>query len=106
MGTLLFMPVSLPGISVTKAAELVQTQDRIIRSFPEVESVFGKAGRAATATDPAPTGAAMPEFAWLLTDNDVAAVLTYIRNSWGNAAPAVNAAQVGTARHELQERSD
>ena len=54
-GTLLFMPVSLPGISVTKAAELLQTQDRIIRSFPEVESVYGKAGRAATATDPAPT---------------------------------------------------
>jgi Cu(I)/Ag(I) efflux system membrane protein CusA/SilA len=54
-GTLLFMPVSLPGLSVTKAADLVQAQDRIIRSFPEVESVFGKAGRAATATDPAPT---------------------------------------------------
>jgi copper/silver efflux system protein len=53
-GTLLFMPVSLPGLSVTKAAELLQTQDRIIKSFPEVESVFGKAGRAATATDPAP----------------------------------------------------
>jgi Cu(I)/Ag(I) efflux system membrane protein CusA/SilA len=54
-GTLLFMPVSLPGLSVTKAAEILQTQDRIIKSFPEVESVFGKAGRAATATDPAPT---------------------------------------------------
>ena len=53
-GTLLFMPVTLPGLSVTKAAELVQTQDRIIKSFPEVESVFGKAGRAMTATDPAP----------------------------------------------------
>ncbi|BBL70499.1 efflux RND transporter permease subunit [Methylogaea oryzae] len=53
-GTLLFMPISLPGLSVTKAAELLQTQDRIIKSFPEVESVFGKAGRAATATDPAP----------------------------------------------------
>src|SRR3954467_5754423 len=53
-GTLLFMPVSLPGLSITKAAELLQTQDRIIKSFPEVESVFGKAGRAATATDPAP----------------------------------------------------
>jgi mono/diheme cytochrome c family protein len=63
-------------------------------------------GARSVATDPAPTGAAMPEFAWLLTDNDVAAVLTYIRNSWGNAAPAVNAAQVGTARHALQERSD
>lgn len=54
-GTLLYMPTTLPGISVTKAAELLQTQDRIIRSFPEVVSVYGKAGRAATATDPAPS---------------------------------------------------
>jgi copper/silver efflux system protein len=54
-GTLLYMPTTLPGISVTKAAELLQTQDRIIRSFPEVSSVYGKAGRAATATDPAPS---------------------------------------------------
>jgi len=54
-GTLLYMPTTLPGISVTKAAELLQTQDRIIRSFPEVASVYGKAGRAATATDPAPS---------------------------------------------------
>jgi Cu(I)/Ag(I) efflux system membrane protein CusA/SilA len=53
-GTLLYMPTTLPGISVTKAAELMQTQDRIIRSFPEVASVYGKAGRAETATDPAP----------------------------------------------------
>ncbi|MEH6950631.1 CusA/CzcA family heavy metal efflux RND transporter [Nitrobacter sp. NHB1] len=53
-GTLLYMPTTLPGISVTKAGELLQTQDRIIRSFPEVASVFGKAGRASTATDPAP----------------------------------------------------
>ncbi|MBS0352970.1 MAG: efflux RND transporter permease subunit [Proteobacteria bacterium] len=53
-GTLLYMPTSLPGMSMTKAAELMQTQDKIIKSFPEVESVFGKAGRANTATDPAP----------------------------------------------------
>jgi Cu(I)/Ag(I) efflux system membrane protein CusA/SilA len=53
-GTLLYMPTTLPGISVTKAGELMQTQDRIIRSFPEVASVYGKAGRAGTATDPAP----------------------------------------------------
>jgi Cu(I)/Ag(I) efflux system membrane protein CusA/SilA len=53
-GTLLFMPASLPGMSVTKAAELLQTQDRIIKSFPEVALVYGKAGRAQTATDPAP----------------------------------------------------
>jgi Cu(I)/Ag(I) efflux system membrane protein CusA/SilA len=54
-GTLFYMPTTLPGISITKAAELLQTQDRIIKSFPEVESVYGKAGRASTATDPAPT---------------------------------------------------
>ena len=54
-GTLMYMPTTLPGISVTKAAELLQTQDRIIKSFPEVASVYGKAGRALTATDPAPT---------------------------------------------------
>ena len=53
-GTLLYMPASLPGMSITKAAEVLQTQDKIIKSFPEVESVFGKAGRANTATDPAP----------------------------------------------------
>ena len=54
-GTLMYMPTTLPGISVTKAAELLQTQNRIIKSFPEVASVYGKAGRAETATDPAPT---------------------------------------------------
>ncbi|MDR6830132.1 Cu(I)/Ag(I) efflux system membrane protein CusA/SilA [Bosea sp. BE271] len=54
-GTLMYMPTTLPGLSVTKAAELLQTQNRIIRSFPEVASVYGKAGRAQTATDPAPT---------------------------------------------------
>ena len=53
-GSLLYMPASLPGMSMTKAGELMQTQDKIIKSFPEVASVFGKAGRANTATDPAP----------------------------------------------------
>ncbi len=53
-GTILYMPTTLPGISVTQAQELMQTQDRILRSFPEVERVFGKAGRADTSTDPAP----------------------------------------------------
>ena len=53
-GTLMYMPTTLPGISVTKAGELLATQDRIIKSFPEVASVYGKAGRASTATDPAP----------------------------------------------------
>ena len=54
-GTLLFMPTTLPGISVTSATQLLQTQDRIIKGFPEVASVYGKAGRADTSTDPAPS---------------------------------------------------
>jgi len=54
-GTLMYMPTSLPGMSVTKAAEILQTQNKIIKTFPEVESVYGKSGRAETATDPAPT---------------------------------------------------
>ncbi|MBN1210965.1 MAG: efflux RND transporter permease subunit [candidate division Zixibacteria bacterium] len=53
-GDLLYMPTTLPGISITKAKELLQQTDRIIKSFPEVERVFGKIGRAETATDPAP----------------------------------------------------
>jgi Cu(I)/Ag(I) efflux system membrane protein CusA/SilA len=53
-GTLLYMPTTLPGISVTEAGQLLQTQNKIIKTFSEVESVWGKAGRASTATDPAP----------------------------------------------------
>ncbi len=53
-GTILYMPTTLPGISVTEATRLLQVQDRILRSFPEVERVHGKAGRAETSTDPAP----------------------------------------------------
>jgi len=53
-GALLYMPTTLPGISVTEAQKLLQVQDKILKTFPEVERVFGKAGRAETATDPAP----------------------------------------------------
>ena len=53
-GTFLYMPVTLPGASITEMQRIVQTSDRIIREFPEVSQVFGKAGRARTATDPAP----------------------------------------------------
>ncbi|MBP9698407.1 MAG: efflux RND transporter permease subunit [Elusimicrobia bacterium] len=53
-GTLLYMPTTLPGLSITEAQTLLQTQDKVIKSFPEVERVFGKAGRAETSTDPAP----------------------------------------------------
>ncbi|MBN9563505.1 MAG: efflux RND transporter permease subunit [Alphaproteobacteria bacterium] len=95
-GTLLFMPVTLPGLSVTKAAELLQTQDRIIKSFPEVASVFGKAGRAMTATDPAPVEMSetvinlKPESEWpagmtidkLVSEMNAALQLPGVSNAW------------------------
>jgi len=95
-GTLLYMPASLPGMSITKAAELMQVQDRIIKSFPEVASVFGKAGRAATATDPAPIEMfetvvnLKPEEHWrpgmtmdkLIAEMDEALRLPGVANSW------------------------
>ncbi|MGZ8219769.1 efflux RND transporter permease subunit [Methylomagnum sp.] len=95
-GTLLFMPQTLPGLSTTKAAELLQTQDRIIKSFPEVESVFGKAGRALTATDPAPLEMSetlvnlKPETEWragmtvdkLVAEMDTALQIPGVSNAW------------------------
>ena len=95
-GTLLFMPLTLPGLPPTKAAELLQTQDRIIKNFPEVESVFGKAGRALTATDPAPLEMSetlvnlKPESAWrpgmtidkLIAALDQALQISGVSNSW------------------------
>ncbi len=53
-GDLLYMPITLPGISITKSKEILQTTDRAIKTVPEVETVFGKVGQAETATDPAP----------------------------------------------------
>src|SRR3989339_746857 len=53
-GTILYMPTTLPGLSVTEASKLLKAQDRILKSIPEVDRVFGKAGRANTSTDPAP----------------------------------------------------
>ncbi len=95
-GTLFYMPTTLPGLSVTKAAELLQTQNKIIKSFPEVESVFGKAGRAATATDPAPTEMIetivnlKPESAWrhgvttdtLIAEMDKSLQFPGVSNAW------------------------
>jgi Cu(I)/Ag(I) efflux system membrane protein CusA/SilA len=95
-GTLFYMPTSLPGMSITKAAELLQTQNRIIKSFPEVASVYGKAGRANTATDPAPTEMfetiinLKPESEWrpgmttdkLIAELDQALQFPGVANSW------------------------
>lgn len=63
-------------------------------------------GARSAATAGAPTGAAMPAFGWALQDDQIAAVLTFIRNSWGNHAPAVAAADVGTMRADLRRRAD
>ncbi|HEU0219728.1 MAG TPA: efflux RND transporter permease subunit [Gallionella sp.] len=95
-GTLLYMPASLPGMSVTKAAELLQTQDKIIKSFPEVASVYGKVGRAQTATDPAPLEMfetvinLKPQDEWrsgmttdkLIAEMDKALQIPGVANSW------------------------
>ena len=63
-------------------------------------------GARSVGTASAPTAPAMPEFSWILQDGQIADVLTYIRNTWGNNAPPVTASQVGKARHALAERSD
>jgi mono/diheme cytochrome c family protein len=63
-------------------------------------------GTPGLATPKAPTAAAMPAFAWVLNDDQVAAVLTYVRNSWGNSAPAVAAGDASKARSALAERND
>jgi Cu(I)/Ag(I) efflux system membrane protein CusA/SilA len=95
-GALLYMPTTLPGLSVTKATQLLQTQDRIIKSFHEVESVFGKAGRASTATDPAPLEMfetiinLKPKEEWrpgvtiesLIAEMDTALQLPGVSNAW------------------------
>jgi len=95
-GDLLYMPTTLPGISATKARELLQQTDKIIRTFPEVHHVFGKVGRAETATDPAPmsmletTIMLKPEAEWregmtseLLVDEMNAAIkIPGLTNAW------------------------
>ncbi len=95
-GSLFYMPASLPGMSVTEAARLLQTTDRVIKTFPEVESVYGKAGRAATATDPAPMEMfetvinLKPEKEWragmtvdkLIAEMDAALKFPGVANSW------------------------
>ncbi len=95
-GDLLYMPTTLPGISITKAREILQQTDKIIKTFPEVDHVFGKIGRAETATDPAPlsmietTITLKPESEWRpgmtpdkLTDEMNAAIqIPGVTNAW------------------------
>ncbi len=95
-GDLLYMPTTLPGISITKAREILQQTDRMIRQFPEVHHVFGKIGRAETATDPAPlsmietTIMLKPPDEWrpgmtiqkLISELDKAVRLPGVTNAW------------------------
>ncbi len=95
-GDLLYMPTTLPGMSITKARELLQQTDKIIRQFPEVHHVFGKVGRAETATDPAgldmleTTIMLKPESEWrpgmtvqkLIGDMDRAIQFPGVTNAW------------------------
>lgn len=95
-GDLLYMPTTLPGISITKAKELLQQTDKIIKTFPEVHRVFGKIGRAETATDPAPLSmmetiiTLKPESEWregmtqkiLIQEMDAALKIPGVTNAW------------------------
>ena len=63
-------------------------------------------GAKSASTDPAPTAPAMPAFGWMLSDTQVAALVTYIRNAWGNKASNVTAAQVHSARRNLAEQTN
>jgi mono/diheme cytochrome c family protein len=63
-------------------------------------------GARSSGTDRAPTAPAMPAFGWLLSDDEVAAVLTYVRNSWGNAAPPLTASDVSKLRRDVAQRPD
>jgi Cu(I)/Ag(I) efflux system membrane protein CusA/SilA len=99
-GDLLYMPTTLPGISITKARELLQQTDRIIKRFPEVDHVFGKIGRADTATDPAPlsmvetTVTLKPEEEWPAVDitDPTGAVTAHRRRTPDELVEAMNTA--------------
>jgi Cu(I)/Ag(I) efflux system membrane protein CusA/SilA len=95
-GTILFMPTTLPGVSVARAREILRVQDQILKSFPEVEHVWGKAGRATTATDPAgldmfeTTITLKPRSQWrpgitqdmLISQMDSAVMMPGVANAW------------------------
>jgi Cu(I)/Ag(I) efflux system membrane protein CusA/SilA len=95
-GSILFMPTTVPGVSIAQAREILRWQDSVLYSFPEVETVLGKAGRAETATDPAPldmfetTITLKPEWEWrpgvthdgLLAEMDAAVRLPGVTNAW------------------------
>jgi copper/silver efflux system protein len=99
-GDLLYMPTTFPGVSATKARELLQQTDKLIKSFPEVKNVFGKIGRAETATDPAPmdmietTIMLKPEHEWPAVDikDENGQVVAHRRRTQDELVDALNSA--------------
>ena len=99
-GDILYMPTTFPGISPTKAREILQTTDKLIRSFPEVHHVFGKVGRSESATDPAPfdmietTIMLKPEDEWPVVDikDDAGNTIAHRRRTADELTDALNAA--------------
>jgi mono/diheme cytochrome c family protein len=85
---------TLAGASIVRQTDATSLMHVVLRGVRSI------------GTDKAPTAPAMPSFAWILNDDQVAAVLTYVRNSWGNAAAPVTASTVSKARHDLAERKD
>ncbi len=107
-GTIFYMPVTSPGISVTEAGKILAMQDKILKSFPEVETVFGKAGRAETATDPAPfsmmetTVHLKPKSEWRKVKRDYGYLPEWLRP----AAAAILGAERPLGYDELVEQMD
>ncbi len=93
-GAFLYMPTALPGMSVTEAQRVLQAQDRILRTFPEVESVFGKAGRADTSTDVAPfsmvetTVVLKPESEWRTVERWYSDLPRFVQSMAARFTPA------------------
>jgi mono/diheme cytochrome c family protein len=85
---------TLKGSALVQSLDPISTLHMVLR------------GARSAATDPAPTAPAMPSFGWTLSDDQVAAVSTYVRNAWGNRAPPVDAATVGKMRRALEQRAD
>jgi Cu(I)/Ag(I) efflux system membrane protein CusA/SilA len=107
-GTIFYMPVTSPGISVTEAGRLLAVQDKILRSFPEVHTVLGKAGRAETATDPAPfsmmetTVHLKPKSEWRKVKRDYSSLPEFLQP----AAAKIFGAERSLTYDELVEQMD
>ena len=93
------------GSGITRLLPTLKGSPFVQQSQPDLLLHVVLNGTRAVATEGAPTGPAMPAFGWKLNDQQVAAVTTFVRNAWGNAAPAVAASEVANMRHQLDGRN-